>query len=136
MGLDVAASFPQALTSWHLLHNVSVTKPGEIILLHAIGGGVGLIATQLAARASTTVIGTVGTRGKERRALEFGAAKVPNREDEDFVAAVMARSSALLSSPLLSRWLPFLNTSRTMWPYSKAELRRVLEIMRGYQIAA
>ncbi|HZZ60985.1 MAG TPA: zinc-binding dehydrogenase [Roseiarcus sp.] len=91
MGLDVAASFPiQALTAWHLLHNVSVTKPGDVVLLHAIGGGVGLIATQLAVRAGATVIGTVGTRGKERRALEFGAAKVVNREDEDFVAAVMA----------------------------------------------
>ena len=28
-----------------------------------------------------TVIGTVGTRGKEKRALEFGAAKVVNRAD-------------------------------------------------------
>ncbi|HEY1863392.1 MAG TPA: zinc-binding dehydrogenase, partial [Roseiarcus sp.] len=91
MGLDVAASFPiQALTSWHLLHNVSVTKPGDILLLHAIGGGVGLIATQLAVRAGATVIGTIGTRGKEKRALEFGAAKVINREDEDFVLSVMA----------------------------------------------
>src|SRR6516162_8937202 len=34
MGLDVAASFPiQALTAWHLLHNVSVTKTGDVILL-------------------------------------------------------------------------------------------------------
>ncbi|MBV9289338.1 MAG: zinc-binding dehydrogenase [Hyphomicrobiales bacterium] len=91
MGLDIAASFPiQALTSWHLLHNVSVTKPGDVILLHAIGGGVGLIATQFSVRAGATVIGTVGTRGKEKRALEFGAAKIINREDEDFVAAVMA----------------------------------------------
>jgi NADPH2:quinone reductase len=91
MGLDVAASFPlQALTSWHLLHNVSVTKSGDVILLHAIGGGVGLLATQLAVQVGATVIGTVGTRGKEKRALEFGAAKVVNRADEDFVAAVMA----------------------------------------------
>ena len=91
MGLDVAASFPlQALTAWHLLHNVSVAKPGDVILLHAIGGGVGLLVTQLAVQAGTTVIGTVGTRGKEKRALEFGAAKVVNRVDEDFVAAVMA----------------------------------------------
>ena len=91
MGLNVAASFPlQALTDWHLLHNVSVTKPGDVILLHAIGGGVGLLATQLAVQAGATVIGTVGTRGKEKRALEFGAAKVVNREEEDFVAAAMA----------------------------------------------
>jgi NADPH2:quinone reductase len=91
MGLDVAAAFPiQALTAWHLLHNVSVTKPGDVVLLHAAGGGVGLLATQLAVAAGATVIGTVGTRGKEKRALEFGAAKVINRADEDFVAAALA----------------------------------------------
>jgi NADPH2:quinone reductase len=89
MGLDVAAAFPiQALTAWHLLHNVSVTKPGDVILIHAVGGGVGLFASQLAVCAGATVIGTVGTKGKEARALEFGAAKVVNREDEDFVEAV------------------------------------------------
>ena len=90
MGLDVAAAFPiQGLTAWHLLHNVSVTKPGDVILLHAIGGGVGLFATQLAVRSGATVIGTVGTKGKETRALAYGAAKVVNREDEDFVEVVM-----------------------------------------------
>ena len=90
MGLDVAAAFPiQGLTAWHLLHNVSVTKPGDVILLHAIGGGVGLFATQLAVRNGATVIGTVGTKGKETRALAYGAAKVVNREDEDFVEVVM-----------------------------------------------
>ncbi|MGB7975038.1 MAG: zinc-binding dehydrogenase [Roseiarcus sp.] len=90
MGLDVAAAFPiQGLTAWHLLHNVSVTKPGDVILIHAIGGGVGLFATQLAVRAGATVIGTVGTKGTEARALAYGAAKVINRKDEDFVEAVM-----------------------------------------------
>ena len=68
---------------------MSVTKPGDVILLHAIGGGVGLFGTQLAVRAGATVIGTVGTKGKEARALSFGAAKVVNRENEDFVEAVM-----------------------------------------------
>jgi NADPH2:quinone reductase len=91
MGLDVAAAFPlQGLTAWHLLHNVSATKPGDVILLHAAGGGVGLMATQIAVAAGARVIGTVGTRGKEKRALEFGAAKVINRDDEDFVAAALA----------------------------------------------
>ncbi len=89
MGLDVAAAFPiQGLTAWHLLHNVSATKPGDVILIHAIGGGVGLFATQLAVRAGATVIGTVGTKGKEARALGYGATKVVNREEEDFVKAV------------------------------------------------
>jgi NADPH2:quinone reductase len=91
IGFDTAAAFLiQALTAWHMLHTVSTTKPGEIVLVHAIGGGVGLYLTQLAVSAGATVIGTVGTRGKEQRALDFGAARVINREDEDFVAAVMA----------------------------------------------
>jgi NADPH2:quinone reductase len=91
MSLEVAATFPiQALTAWHMLHNVSVTRAGDVILLHAIGGGLGLFATQLAVQAGATVIGTVGTRAKEKRALECGAARVVNRQDEDFVAAVMA----------------------------------------------
>jgi NADPH2:quinone reductase len=91
MPLDVAAAFPiQTLTAWHLLHNVSVTKPGDVILLHAIGGGVGLMATQIAVAAGAVVIGTVGTRGKEKRALEFGAVEVINREDTDFVAVALA----------------------------------------------
>jgi NADPH:quinone reductase len=91
IGLDVAAAFfVQALTAWHLLHTVSTTKKGDTVLIHAIGGGVGLYLTQLAVQAGASVIGTVGTAGKERRALEFGAAKVINRADEDFVAAVLA----------------------------------------------
>lgn len=91
MGLDVAAaSLIQGLTAWHLLHTVSKTNTGDVLLVHAIGGGVGLYLAQLGALAGARVIGTVGTRGKEQRALEYGAAKVINREDEDFVAAVRA----------------------------------------------
>lgn len=91
MALETAAAFClQGLTAWHLLHNVSDTLPGDTILLNAIGGGVGLMATQIAVSAGAKVIGTIGTRGKERRPLEFGAVKVINREDEDFVAATLA----------------------------------------------
>ncbi|MGO4841272.1 zinc-binding dehydrogenase, partial [Rhizobiaceae sp. 2RAB30] len=34
-------------------------------------------------------IGTVGTAGKEKRALEFGATRVVNRNDENFVDVAM-----------------------------------------------
>lgn len=89
LGLDVAAAFlVQALTAWHMLHTVSTTKPGDVVLIHAIGGGVGLYLTQLATQAGATVIGTIGTAGKERRALEYGAKKVIHRDSEDFVTAV------------------------------------------------
>jgi NADPH:quinone reductase len=89
MGLDVAAAFyVQALTAWHLLHTVSTTTKGDKILVHAIGGGVGLYLTQLGVRAGATMIGTIGTPGKEHRALEYGAARVVNRNAEDFVSVV------------------------------------------------
>lgn len=90
VGLDVGAAFYiQAMTAWSMLHVVSETKPGDTVLIHAIGGGVGLYLTQLAVKAGATVIGTVGTAGKEARALEYGAARVINRNDEDFVQAVL-----------------------------------------------
>jgi NADPH:quinone reductase len=89
IGLDVAAAFyVQALTAWHLLHTVSSTNRGDVLLVHAVGGGVGLYLTQLGAQAGATVIGTTGTSGKERRALEFGAARVINRNVEDFASVV------------------------------------------------
>jgi NADPH2:quinone reductase len=90
IGLDQAAAFyVQALTAWHLLHTVSTTAKGDVLLVHAIGGGVGLFLTQLGVQAGAKVIGTTGTAGKERRALEYGATRVINRTQEDFVAAVM-----------------------------------------------
>ena len=89
MGLDVAAAFHvQALTAWHLLHTVSTTSKGDTILVHAIGGGVGLYLTQLGVSAGATIIGSIGTPGKELRALEYGASRVINRNTEDFVSIV------------------------------------------------
>lgn len=80
-----AAFYIQAMTAWNLLHTVSTTKPCDVLLIHAIGGGVGLHLTQLAKAAGAVVIGTVGTPGKEARALEFGADRVVLRGEEDFV---------------------------------------------------
>lgn len=81
-----AAFYIQSLTAWHLLHTVSKTQPGDTLLIHAIGGGVGLQLTQLAKIAGAVVIGTVGTAGKEAQALGFGADRVVNRLSEDFVS--------------------------------------------------
>jgi len=85
MGFDLAAAFfVQGLTAWHLLHTVSNTRPGDVILVHAIGGGVGVYLTQLAVQAGARVLGTVGTPGKEKRPLEWGAEAVVLRAEHDF----------------------------------------------------
>ena len=89
--LDVAAAFPiQALTAYHMLHTIYRVQTGDAVFCHAIGGGVGLYVTQLARRAGARVIGTVGTPGKERLALDYGAERVVNHREEDFVAAALA----------------------------------------------
>lgn len=89
--LDIAAAFPiQALTAYHMLHTVYRLNEGDVVLVHAAGGGVGLQVIQLAIHAGARVIGTVGTKGKEKRCLQYGAEKVVNLGEEDFVAAVLA----------------------------------------------
>lgn len=91
MPLLLAAAFPvQALTAHIMLHDIARAAAGSTILVHAIGGGVGLCLTQLAVKAGCRVIGTVGTPGKEQRPLELGATRVIERGSEDFVAAVHA----------------------------------------------
>lgn len=90
-----AAAFPiQALTAYHMLFSIFHLKQGDTVLVHAIGGGVGLYCTQLAVRAGARVIGTVGTPGKEKRPLAYGAEKVVVAGGEDFVAAAMAMTSS------------------------------------------
>lgn len=91
MSLDVAAAFQiQALTAYHMLHTVHDLKAGDTVLVHAIGGGLGLFVTQLAAIAGARVFGTVGSDGKSRKPLELGARCVIDRRKEDFIERVMA----------------------------------------------
>ena len=88
--LDVGAALTvQPLTGYHMLHTIYGIEPGETVLINAIGGGVGLFTTQLAVKAGARVIGTVGTPGKEKRALEYGAARVVVTTSEDFEQAVL-----------------------------------------------
>jgi NADPH2:quinone reductase len=90
LSLEAAASFPvQALTAWHMLHTVGRVRAGDRVLVHAIGGGVGLWCTQLAVRAGADVIGTIGTAGKEKKPLAFGASRVVLNGTEDFVPVAL-----------------------------------------------
>jgi NADPH:quinone reductase len=90
IALDLAAAMPAAaITAWHLLHSAHRLRRGETILIHAIGGGVGLMLTQLARLKGAHVIGTVGSPGKAELPLTFGAHHVIDRSAEDFVTEAM-----------------------------------------------
>jgi NADPH:quinone reductase len=90
ISFEIGAAFPvQALTAFHMLHTIGRVARDEWVLVHAIGGGVGLYCTQLAVKSGARVIGTVRTPGKEKRALEYGAHRVVLAETENFEAAVL-----------------------------------------------
>ena len=85
---DAAAYFIQTTTAHHLLNTIGNIKASDIVLIHAIGGGVGLNLTQLAKLKGATVIGTVGTSGKEYRAKEYGADLVIDRSQDNFIEEI------------------------------------------------
>ena len=88
--LKTAATLPVAtLTAYHLLHTAHKIRRGEVILVHAIAGAVGLALAQIASLAGATVVGTVGDGAKARLPRRYGAARVIDRSREDFVAAAM-----------------------------------------------
>ncbi len=85
-----AVAFPLAsLTAWHLLRSAFSVAAGEVILVHAISGSVGLALTQIGTLLGATVIGTVGDATKGDMARALGAALVIDRSREDFVDATM-----------------------------------------------
>jgi len=74
---DVAAAIPlQGLTAHYLVTSSYPVKPGDVVLVHAAAGGVGLLLTQLAVARGARVIGTVSTAAKESLARDAGASDV------------------------------------------------------------
>ena len=78
----------KGLTVEYLVHDSYKVQPGDVILVHAAAGGVGLILCQWAKAIGATVIGTVGTHEKGEIARRHGADHIVYYRDEDFVARV------------------------------------------------
>lgn len=83
-----AAMMLKGMTAEYLLRRTYRVKAGDTVLMHAAAGGVGLIACQWAKHLGCTVIGTVGSRDKERLARDNGCDHVIFYAEEDFVARV------------------------------------------------
>lgn len=89
--LELGAAFPVvSLTAYHLINSAYNLKPGETVLIDAIGGAVGLAVTQMAVAKGARVIGTVGSAAKAERARAYGAHLVIDRSQTDFSEAVLA----------------------------------------------
>ncbi|OPX23571.1 MAG: hypothetical protein B1H03_01230 [Planctomycetales bacterium 4484_113] len=82
---EIAAAFPiQGLTAHFLVHFMHNTHPGQIVLIHAVAGGVGLLATQMAKNAGARVIGTCSTEEKAEIARGMGADDIILYTQKDF----------------------------------------------------
>ena len=71
--MSAAGLMITAPTSYAALITRAKTQPGEIVLVHAAAGGVGLAAVQIAKAIGAKVIATAGTKRKLEVAKAFGA---------------------------------------------------------------
>jgi NADPH:quinone reductase-like Zn-dependent oxidoreductase len=86
---EVGAAIPLAmLASWHGLVAQARIRPGQTVLVHAAGSGVGSAAIQIARLVQARVIATVGSDEKIEFARSMGAEAVVNYQRQDFVEEV------------------------------------------------
>lgn len=89
MDLDVAAAvLLQGLTAHYLAHDTYRIQAGDMVLIHAGAGGVGLLLTQTAKRLGARVFTTVSTEEKVELSREAGADEVILYTRENFADAV------------------------------------------------
>ena len=90
-GLDIekgAAALLQGMTAHYLAHGSYPLSPGDVAIVHAAAGGVGLLLVQMAKRAGARVIGTVSTEEKEQLARNAGADDIIRYTEVDYEETV------------------------------------------------
>ena len=87
-----AAAMLQGMTAHYLACSTYPLKPGDVCLVHAAAGGVGLLLCQVAKMRGARVIGTVSNDEKARLAITAGAESTIDYTREDFVAEARRRT--------------------------------------------
>jgi NADPH:quinone reductase-like Zn-dependent oxidoreductase len=82
---EEAAALPLVtVTAWHMLVTRVNVQPGENVLVHAAGSGVGSIAIQIAKLRGARVLTTASTDEKLQKARELGADETINYTQADW----------------------------------------------------
>jgi putative PIG3 family NAD(P)H quinone oxidoreductase len=92
-GVDVvaAAALPEVTcTVWSNVFMLAGLRPGETLLAHGGGSGIGTMAIQLARHVGARVAVTAGSAEKLARCRDLGAEVLVNYREQDFVEAVRA----------------------------------------------
>jgi putative PIG3 family NAD(P)H quinone oxidoreductase len=90
-GVDLvtAAALPEVTcTVWSNVFMLAGLRPGEVLLIHGGGSGIGTMAIQLARNVGARVAVTAGSAGKLERCRELGAEVLIDYTEQDFVARV------------------------------------------------
>lgn len=91
--LHTAAGLPEvACTVWSNLVMTGHLAPGQLVLLHGGGSGIGTHAIQVVRALGARVAVTAGSKEKLDLCAALGAQVLINYRDDDFVAAVRAAS--------------------------------------------
>ncbi len=116
---EEAAALPLVtVTAWHMLVTRSRLQPGEEVLIHAAGSGVGSIGIQIARLRGARVIATAGSDEKLQKARELGAHEVVNYTREDWPKRVRQLTNKRGVDVV------FEHTGAETWPGSIASLAR------------
>ena len=87
---DAAASMLlKGITAGFLLHDVYSVRRGDVVLVHAAAGGVGLLLCRWAKALGATVIGSTSNEAKADHARRAGCDHVINSSREDIAESVM-----------------------------------------------
>jgi len=108
-----AGAMPEVfLTAYLNVFELARARPGETLLIHGGGSGVGTAATTLAKLAGLRVIVTAGSREKCERCLAHGADVAINYNEEDYVERARGANVILdhIGAKYLSRDLECLAT--------------------------
>src|SRR3982751_6037843 len=82
---EEAAALPLVtVTAWHMLVTRAAVQPGEDVLIHAAGSGVGSMGIQIARLRGARVIATAGSDEKLAQAKELGADELINYSRADW----------------------------------------------------
>jgi NADPH:quinone reductase-like Zn-dependent oxidoreductase len=115
---EEAAALPLVtITAWHMLVARAKVQPGETVLVHAAGSGVGSIAIQVAKLRGARVITTAGSDEKLAHARELGADETLNYTNSDWPKEVKRLTNRNGVDVVVE------HTGAATWPGSIASLK-------------
>ena len=90
-----AAVLLQGMTAHFLVDAIAPLSAGDVVVVHAAAGGVGLLLTQMAAARGLIVVGTVSTEAKADAVLAAGASEAVVRGTRELSEVVQAQGEGV-----------------------------------------